>query len=102
MGTQQGQSLSGSVVLIRVCNTQAAGSGDRHTEPRTIWLLVAHVGFLFGVGGDRVVSVTWRRPSGGVTLDGESGWQKWGFWEGLLGCRACRRSLCHLRERLTC
>lgn len=38
----------------------------------------AHVGSLLGAGGaertgDRVVSVTWRKPSGEVTVDGESG-----------------------------
>lgn len=59
---------------------------------------VVHVGSLFGAGGDRVVFITWRKRSGGVTLDGESGWQKWGWWEGPLGLLACRRSLWHLRE----
>lgn len=42
--------------------------------------------------------MTWRKPSGAVTLDGVSGWQKRGWWKELLGLLACRRSLCHLRE----
>lgn len=45
----------------------------------------AHVGSLLVVGGaedtgDRVVSVTWRKPSVEVTLDGESGWRERGWW----------------------
>lgn len=33
-------------------------------------------------------------------MDGESGEQKRGWWEGLLGLLACSRSLWHLRECL--
>lgn len=76
------------VGVIRGCDTQPTCSGewvDRAQHCLALSRSGVHVGSLHGVGGaedrgDRVVSVTWRKPSGEVTLDGESGWQEQVWW----------------------